>query len=94
MHLQLTPKRPTEILLKSTFPATGLRTIDQGAFKNLGLTSVSIPATVETVGIYSFMNNPITTVLLLEQVLVITQPLYWIQHLNVCRICPVTQVSP
>jgi uncharacterized repeat protein (TIGR02543 family) len=47
---------------KVTFPATGLRTIDQGAFKNLGLTSVSIPATVETVGIYSFMNNPITTV--------------------------------
>jgi hypothetical protein len=47
---------------KVNFPATGLRTIDQGAFKNLGLTSVSIPATVETVGIYSFMNNPITTV--------------------------------
>jgi uncharacterized repeat protein (TIGR02543 family) len=47
---------------KVNFPATGLRTIDQGAFKNLGLTSVSIPATVETVGIYSFMNNPLTTV--------------------------------
>jgi uncharacterized repeat protein (TIGR02543 family) len=47
---------------KVTFPATGLRTIDQGAFKNLGLTSVSIPGTVETVGIYSFMNNYITTV--------------------------------
>jgi hypothetical protein len=47
---------------KVNLPATGLRTIDQGAFKNLGLTSVSIPATVETVGIYSFMNNPLTTV--------------------------------
>jgi uncharacterized repeat protein (TIGR02543 family) len=47
---------------KVNFPATGLRTIDQGAFKNLSLTSVSIPATVETVGIYSFMNNPITAV--------------------------------
>jgi uncharacterized repeat protein (TIGR02543 family) len=50
------------LVTKVNFPATGLRTIDQGAFKNLGLTSVSIPATVETVGIYSFMNNPITTV--------------------------------
>jgi uncharacterized repeat protein (TIGR02543 family) len=49
-------------ITKVTFPTTGLRTIDQGAFKNLGLTSVSIPATVETVGIYSFMNNYITTV--------------------------------
>jgi hypothetical protein len=49
-------------ITKVTFPATGLRTIDQGAFKNLGLTSVSIPGTVETVGIYSFMNNYITTV--------------------------------
>jgi uncharacterized repeat protein (TIGR02543 family) len=49
-------------ITKVTFPSTGLRTIDQGAFKNLGLTSVSIPGTVETVGIYSFMNNYITTV--------------------------------
>ena len=49
-------------ITKVNLPATGLRTIDQGAFKNLGLTSVSIPATVETVGIYSFMNNPLTTV--------------------------------
>jgi uncharacterized repeat protein (TIGR02543 family) len=49
-------------ITKVTFPTTGLRTIDQGAFKNLGLTSVSIPATVEIVGIYSFMNNYITTV--------------------------------
>ena len=48
-------------ITKITFPATGLRTIDQGALKNLGLTTVSIPATVETVGIYSFMNNYITT---------------------------------
>jgi uncharacterized repeat protein (TIGR02543 family) len=48
-------------ITKITFPATGLRTIDQGALKNLGLTTVTIPGTVETVGIYSFMNNYITT---------------------------------
>jgi len=56
------PETTNRDVTKINFPAIGLRTIDQGSLKGLGLTSVSIPATVETVGIYSFMNNYITQV--------------------------------
>ena len=43
------------------FPATGFVNIDQGGFENLGLTSVTVPASVTVVGQYGFQNNPLAT---------------------------------
>jgi uncharacterized repeat protein (TIGR02543 family) len=48
-----------------TLPVSGLQTIDQLAFRRLGLTSITIPATVEVVGNYSFDDNFITTAVVL-----------------------------
>ena len=50
---------------KVTLPVSGLQTIDQLAFRRLGLTSITIPATVEVVGNYSFDDNFITTAVVL-----------------------------
>ena len=50
---------------KVTLPVSGLQTIDQSAFRRLGLTTVTIPATVEVVGNYSFDDNFITTAVVL-----------------------------
>ena len=44
------------------FPATGFAQIDQGGFRNLGLTSLTIPASVTMVGLSAFENNPLTSV--------------------------------
>jgi uncharacterized repeat protein (TIGR02543 family) len=44
------------------FPLTGFTNIDQGGFKNLGLSSVTIPASVTIVGNAAFENNPLTLV--------------------------------
>ena len=44
------------------FPASGFTNIDQGGFRNLGLTSVTIPASVTIVGLAAFQNNPLTSV--------------------------------
>jgi uncharacterized repeat protein (TIGR02543 family) len=44
------------------FPSSGLVTIDQGAFKRLGLTSVTIPASVQTVGLSAFARNSLSSV--------------------------------
>jgi len=43
-------------------PASGFTNIDQGGFMNLGLTSLTIPASVTLVGQYGFQNNPLTSV--------------------------------
>ena len=43
------------------FPSSGFVNIDQGGFENLGLTSVTIPASVTVVGQYAFQNNPLAT---------------------------------
>ena len=43
------------------FPATGFADIGLGGFMNLGLTTVTIPASVTTVGQYGFQNNPLTS---------------------------------
>jgi uncharacterized repeat protein (TIGR02543 family) len=43
------------------FPASSLINIDQGAFSSLGLTSVTIPASVHEVGQFAFRNNPLTS---------------------------------
>ena len=43
------------------FPTTGFTSIDIGGFQNLGLTSVTIPASVTIVGMYGFQNNPLVT---------------------------------
>jgi uncharacterized repeat protein (TIGR02543 family) len=48
-----------------TLPVSGLQTIDQLAFRRLGLTSITIPATVEVVGNYSFDDNFITSAVVL-----------------------------
>jgi hypothetical protein len=44
------------------FPATGFVDIGLGGFMNLGLTTVTIPASVTSVGQYGFQNNPLTSV--------------------------------
>jgi uncharacterized repeat protein (TIGR02543 family) len=44
------------------FPASGFTNIDQGGFRNLGLTTITIPASVTMVGLSSFENNPLTSV--------------------------------
>ncbi len=44
------------------FPASGFKNIDQGGFRNLGLTTLVIPASVTMVGLSAFENNPLTTV--------------------------------
>jgi hypothetical protein len=43
------------------FPASGFVEIGLGGFMNLGLTTVTIPASVITVGQYGFQNNPLTS---------------------------------
>jgi hypothetical protein len=43
------------------FPSTGFIEIGLGGFMNLGLTTVTIPASVITVGQYAFQNNPLTS---------------------------------
>lgn len=43
------------------FPASGFTNIDIGGFQNLGLTTVTIPASVTNVGPYGFQNNPLVT---------------------------------
>jgi hypothetical protein len=44
------------------FPATGFEEIGIGGFMNLGLTTLTIPASVRSVGQYGFQNNPLTSV--------------------------------
>jgi uncharacterized repeat protein (TIGR02543 family) len=44
------------------FPATGFTEIDQGGFMNLGLTTLTIPASITLVGQFAFQNNPLTSV--------------------------------
>ena len=43
------------------FQGNTLYNIDQGAFSSLGLTSVTIPASVHDVGQFAFRNNPLTS---------------------------------
>jgi uncharacterized repeat protein (TIGR02543 family) len=43
------------------FPATGFIEIGLGGFMNLGLSTVTIPASVTSVGQYGFQNNPLTS---------------------------------
>jgi len=43
------------------FPASGFVEIGLGGFMNLGLTTVTVPASVITVGQYAFQNNPLTS---------------------------------
>jgi uncharacterized repeat protein (TIGR02543 family) len=60
-----TQSGPSDInraLTAIVFPATGFAQIDQGGFKNLGLTSLTIPASVLMVGLAAFENNPLTSV--------------------------------
>ena len=55
---------PTQVnrgLTGVIFPASGFREIGAGAFRGLGLTSVTIPATVTMVGNSAFENNYITS---------------------------------
>ncbi|CAN2184691.1 Listeria/Bacterioides repeat [Candidatus Nanopelagicaceae bacterium] len=49
-------------LTSIAFPASGFVNIDQGGFRNLGLTSLTIPASVTMVGLSAFENNPLTSV--------------------------------
>ncbi len=49
-------------LTSIVFPVSGFTNIDQGGFMNLGLTSLTIPASVTLVGQYGFQNNPLTSV--------------------------------
>ncbi len=49
-------------LTNIVFPASGFANIDQGGFRNLGLTTLTIPASVTMVGLAAFENNPLTAV--------------------------------
>ena len=49
------------LLTAIVFPATGFTEIGLGGFMNLGLTTVTVPASVTTVGQYAFQNNPLTS---------------------------------
>ena len=50
------------LLTGLVFPQSGFTNIDQGGFRNLGLASVTIPASVTMVGQAAFENNPLTSV--------------------------------
>ena len=56
------PSDLNRALTAIVFPATGFAQIDQGGFRNLGLTSLTIPASVLMVGLAAFENNPLTSV--------------------------------
>ena len=49
-------------LTSLVFPPSGFTNIDQGGFRNLGLRSVEIPASVTMVGQAAFENNPLVSV--------------------------------